>query len=145
MLNPLVDVERKRSTEVGGELVTINVNEQILDGAQQQKLHKQTTRCVPTADTGHSVMVDTVPRQQTPVTLSWWTLCGPTADTGHSVMVDTLCPDSRHRSLCHGGHSVPRQQTSVTVSRWTLCAPIADTGHSVMVDNVSHCQQGLTC
>ena len=123
MLNPLVDVERKRSTEVGGELVTINVNEQILDGAQQQKLHKQTTRCAPTADTGHSVRVDTlcpdsrhrslchgghsVPRQQTPVTLSRWTLCAPTADTGHSVRVDTLCPDSRHRSLCHGGHSVP--------------------------------------
>jgi len=43
MLNPFTDTEGKRSTDVSGQLITINVNMKIIDTAQQQKLQAHVT------------------------------------------------------------------------------------------------------
>jgi len=57
VLNPFTDVEMKRSTDIGRELVAVNVNKQIVDGVQQQKLHKQTTTLSAQPDADNCVMV----------------------------------------------------------------------------------------
>jgi len=45
VLNPLADVERKRSSEVDGQLITVNVNMKVFHCAQQQNLEQRPLCC----------------------------------------------------------------------------------------------------